>query len=197
MSDNVVVHGFETSNNFKVRIALGFKGIPFEFVTIDPADRSGIQGMSGQPLTPVMVHGDVVMFDSAAILRYLEANFPDTPKLFSTDPTIMREIESWETYCRVDLHGALWMVVEQRITGQSDPEVPLRAAELFAAATARLEERLDGHDWLVDDRVTAADVAGGATVHRVRNLGAFDVPEDRPRTYAWSERVMAFDPGAG
>ena len=65
----LVIHGFETSNNFKVRVALGFKGIDYRFETIDPSDRAGMVKISGQPFTPVMVHGDVVMFDSAAIVR--------------------------------------------------------------------------------------------------------------------------------
>ena len=38
----VVIHGFETSNNFKVRVALGFKGIDYRFETIDPSDRGEI-----------------------------------------------------------------------------------------------------------------------------------------------------------
>ena len=39
MSTDVVVHGFETSNNMKVRVALGYKGIPYQFRTIQPQDR--------------------------------------------------------------------------------------------------------------------------------------------------------------
>ena len=34
----VIVYGFETSNNMKVRVALGYKGIPYQFKAIDPAD---------------------------------------------------------------------------------------------------------------------------------------------------------------
>ena len=82
MSSPLVIHGFETSNNFKVRVALGYKGIPYEFRTIDPSDRDEIHRLTGQFLTPVLQHGDVVLFDSAAILRYLEANFRDTPRIY-------------------------------------------------------------------------------------------------------------------
>ena len=89
----LVIYGFETSNNFKVRIALGFKGIGHRFETIDPSDRAALVEMSGQPFTPIMVHGDTTLFDSAAILRFLEANFLDTPKLFSSDYGTMRLIE--------------------------------------------------------------------------------------------------------
>ena len=66
MKPELTILGFETSNNIKVRVALGFKEIPYEFRTIDPADRSEIVRLSGQHLTPVLVHGDRVLFDSAA-----------------------------------------------------------------------------------------------------------------------------------
>ncbi|MCP3977966.1 MAG: glutathione S-transferase family protein [bacterium] len=44
MTPEIAVYGFETSNNMKVRIALGYKEIPYEFHTIDPRDRPGLFG---------------------------------------------------------------------------------------------------------------------------------------------------------
>ena len=194
MSD-IVIHGFETSNNFKVRIALGFKEIPYAFKTIDPADREAILEMSGQPFTPVMVHGDVVMYDSGAIIRYLEANFPGAPRLFSRDYGKMRDIETWEWFCRTELHEPLLIAVRQRISGEHDEVELARGAEILTAATAKLEARLADNEWLVGDRMTAADVTGGAVAHRFLGMDAYPFPEDRDATRAWTERVMAFDAG--
>ena len=193
----VVIHGFETSNNFKVRVALGFKGIDYRFETIDPSDRGEIVRISGQPFTPVMVHGETIMFDSAAILRYLEANFPDTPKLFSTDYFTMREIEKWEAFGRVTLHEPLWMMVKQRITGVSDDSETARANKLFAEATTELEAVLSNNEWLAHTRMTAADVTAVGVIRRVQDLELFDLPKGLPHMYAWAERVSAFDPGPG
>ena len=192
MSD-IVIHGFETSNNFKVRIALGFKEIPYAFKTIDPADREAILEMSGQPFTPMMVHGDVVMYDSGAIIRYLEANFPDAPRLFSRDYGKMRDIETWEWFCRTELHEPLLIAVRQRISGEHDEVELARGAEILTAATAKLEARLAANEWLVGDRMTAADVTGGAVAHRFLGMDAYPFPEDRDAIRAWTERVMAFD----
>jgi len=196
MSDQIVIHGFETSNNFKVRVALGFKGIDYRFVTIDPADRAGMVELSGQPFTPVMTHGDTVLFDSGAILRYLEANFPDTPKLFSTDYQTMRDIEDWEFFGRVDLHAPLMIMVRMRKRGDSDEAETARAATLFAEATDKLEAQLGNQEWLAHTRLTAADVTCGAVVHRLRAMDAFELPQNCPATYAWAERVMSYDRGA-
>jgi glutathione S-transferase len=196
MSDQVVIHGFETSNNFKVRVALGFKGIGYRFETIDPADRAGLVKISGQPFSPVMVHGDLVMFDSGAILRYLEGNFSDTPRLFSADYETMRGIEDWEWFGRTELHEALMIMVRQKKAGINDEAKTARAAELFAVATGKIEAALADSDWLAHSRLTAADVTCGAVVHRVAAMGAFEVPQDRPNTYAWADKVMAYDRGA-
>ena len=196
MSDKVVIYGFETSNNFKVRIGLAYKGIPFEFKTIDPADREEIYRLSGQPFTPVLVHGDVVMFDSSAILRYVDANFPGTLRLYEGDYGTMREIEGWESFARTELHEPLAIAVKQRLAGTHDEAELARAGALFGEASAKLEERLVDREWLVGDQLTAADVTAGAVVHRVRGLDAIPKTDDRPHTYAWSERVMALDPGA-
>ncbi len=193
----VVIYGFETSNNFKVRIALGFKGIDYRFETIDPSDRGEIVRISGQPFTPVVVHGDTVMFDSGAILRYLEANFPGTPKLFSEDYGTMREIEKWEAFSRTTLHEPLMIMVRQRIAGVSDDAETARATELFAEATAELEAALSDKEWLAHTRMTAADVTGAAVIRRVQEMGPFELPEDRPHMYTWAERVNALDPGPG
>lgn len=193
----LVVHGFETSNNFKVRVALGFKGIDYRFETIDPSDRAGMVEISGQPFTPVLVHGDVVMFDSAAIVRYLEANFAGTPKLFSSDYTTMRGIEDWEAFGRTVLHEPLMIMVRQRLAGTGDEAETTRAAQLFAAASSKIEAALAQSEWIAHTRMTVADVTCAAVVRRVREMGAFEMPDDRPATYALTERVMAFDRGPG
>ena len=107
MVNKVVVYGFETSNNMKVRVALGFKGIDYEFRSIEPRDRADLVRVSGQNLTPVLVHGGCVLFDSAAILRYLDANFPGTPKLFGDSHRQQWEIEDWELFARTELAATI------------------------------------------------------------------------------------------
>ena len=144
-----------------------------------------------------MVHGELVMFDSAAILRYFEANFPDTPRLFSSDYDTMRRIEDWEFFGRTELHEALMIMVRQRKAGIEDPDKTAHAARVFAAATGKLEEALADGQWLAHTRLTAADITCAAVVHRVAAMNAFEMPPDRPSTYAWADKVMAYDRGPG
>ena len=82
-------------NNIKARCALAYKKLPHERILVDPANREPVVKVSTQPLTPVLLHGDTVVFDSYAILLYLDANFPETPRLYRTDRASLKAIEAW------------------------------------------------------------------------------------------------------
>ena len=182
MADQVIVYGFETSNNIKVRIALWYKEIPYQFETIDPQDRSEIIRLSGQPFTPILVHGDRVLFDSAAILRYLEANFRDSTPLFSDDYQTMREIEAWEGFARRELALPMLTVLRSRLAGTLESSIVEKATTLFSETSELLDERLAEQDWLLGESMTAADVTAAPVVYRSFEGGLLE-PLERPGTY--------------
>lgn len=188
----LILYGFETSNNIKVRLALVHKGIPFEFRTIEPGDRDEVVRVSGQFLTPVMVDGDVVLFDSGAILRYLDANYPETPKLYGNSHLQQWEIEDWERFGRGPLAEPMMSLVHARVRGQDVPSaLQESAAEDFVAAVRKLEERLEGRRWIVGDEMTAADISCAAVIYRVRSSGILPWPGAVPRVEELTHRLMA------
>ena len=188
----MVVYGFETSNNIKVRLALEYKSIPYEFRSIEPGDRDELLRISGQFLTPVMVDGGTVLFDSAAILRYLDANFPDTPKLYGGSQAEQWEIEDWERFGRGPLAESMTSLVHARVTGQAvSREQQASASKAFETAVRGLEARLDGRQWIVGQGITAADITCGAVIYRVRSSGVLPWPTGSPRSEALADRIMA------
>lgn len=193
----LVLYGFETSNNMKVRVGLGFKGIDYEFRTVDPKDRTELVRVSGQQLTPVMQHGDVVLFDSAAILRYLDANFPDTPRLFGERHREQWEIEDWELFARTELASPMMNVVHRRVYGEPvDDALLARCAADYERAATKIAERLGaGGGWLAGGRMTAADVTAAAVVFRIRQAALFPLPAADERLSGWVDRVMSYDAG--
>jgi len=194
MKPEVVVHGFETSNNMKVRVALGFKEIPYEFRTIDPSDRTEIVRLSGQHLTPVMAHGDRVMFDSAAILRYLEANFRGRPPLFGSSRDEQWAIEDVELFARTTLAGPMMEVRHHHAAGGTvDDAMQARCTSAFQEAATTLIKRMAGREWLVGDRMSAADVTAAAVMYRIRTAGFFEFPPGVETITGWVDRVMAYD----
>ena len=208
MSESITLYDLAPSpNNVKVRIALNYKGLNYEKVPVDGADRSTVIKISGQPLTPVLTHGDRVIFDSAAILRYLDGNFRDTPPLYSSNPDVMREIEKWETIGRTEVLRPIGMVFGQFFQPARDPQKLEPANTLLRDATAKYEERLSKASWLVGEAMSAADVTAAPPIflamltpelgsrNRVHAFFAehLKLGEGRDAVRAWASRVMAYD----
>ena len=194
MTDPITIHGFETSNNMKVRVALGYKGLPYTFEPVDPGDRSRLVALSGQQLTPVMQHGAVVLFDSAAILRYLDVAFPDTPRLFGTTRDEQWAIEDWELFARAVLARPMMDLVHTRVQGGDvDPGMERRTTTAFHDAMRQLIEGLGTREWLVGTHMTAADVTTAAVVHRIRSAELLAMPAAADSLGPWVERVMRYD----
>jgi len=194
-------------NNVKVRLALGFKGIPHERIAIDPADRSNLVEISGQPLSPVIRHGETVLFDSHAIIRYLDANFREGARLFSPEREEMKAIETWERHARGPLGQGVGIMFGQYFADPKDPAAFERACASIREATACIEEQLAQGPWLLGERLTAADLfcipfanlasLTDATAGDSPILGFFrehfDLGAGREHTRDWVARGMAFD----
>jgi glutathione S-transferase len=151
-------------NSKKVRLALGYKGVPYEKKSVDPMDRAKIVEISGQPLTPVLVHGKTIVFDSGAILRYIEANVKREPRLFSADYDEMKRIETWEAYAKKDIGPHVGTIFGAIFGGPKDPPLLKKAAESFNDAVRRLEGDLGPDGWLIGSAPTAADICCAAWI---------------------------------
>ncbi len=202
-------------NNIKVRIGLNYKGIPFERrpIPMQPgvppsqSDRSSLTALTRQPFTPVLEHDGIRMFDSSAILRYLEANFPETPTIVSPDYNTMREIERWESFGRTQANQPVSIIFGQAMSEAPDPSECQRACQLAHQLTAATEERLVEHDWLATDHLSIGDIVvapllfyamvpdAAAAANPIARLFQqhLDLGPERERTRAWVQRVMAYD----
>jgi glutathione S-transferase len=194
-------------NSIKVRLALGLKGIEHKRVMVNPMDRSVVVELSGQPLTPVLTDGERVIYDSYAILRYLDANHPDGPRLYSADRDEQKAIEEWELFGRVKLGEYVGVMFGQFFAPEKDPAAFKRANELLAKRAGKLEDALADQDFLLGERPTAADLTCAPFVsyglleakeHKEGSIARFfaehlRLPERFPRTRAWVARTMAFD----
>jgi glutathione S-transferase len=136
-----------STNVERVALALGHKGLTADWVDVDPADRSEVERISGQPLVPVLELDGRVIVDSTAIIEELERLHPSRP-LYPADPARRAEVEVF-----VDWFNRVWKgppnELEAEVT-KPDPDrerVGAFGAEI-SGALDRFEALLQGRDYL-------------------------------------------------
>jgi len=128
-----------STNVERVALAAGHKGVAVEWIDVDPDDRSPVEAISGQPLVPVLVVGDDVLFDSPRILEWLEERFPQPP-LLPVDPPARAEVR---IFC--DWFNRVWKRAPNAIA--DDGPTDALAAEMHAHL-ALFEDLLAGRDYI-------------------------------------------------
>ena len=136
-----------STNVERVALAAGHKGIELEWVDVAADDRSPVEQVSGQPLVPLLVDGDLVLPDSTAIIELLELRVPEPP-LYPADPSRRAELRVF-----IDWFNQVWKRPPNLIAVELERPEPdaARIAELGARMRASLdlfEDLLDGRDYL-------------------------------------------------
>ena len=136
-----------STNVERVALALGHKGLSVEWIDVDPADRSVVERLSGQPFVPVLELDGRVLADSTAIIEEFERLQPE-PALYPADRARRAEVEIF-----VDWFNRVWKrppnELEAELTrGEPDPAVVARLAGEVTAALPRFEALLDDRDYL-------------------------------------------------
>jgi len=76
---------FRSSASFRVRIALGLKGLAYDYVPVQIVKNEqyteGFDAMSPAHLVPLLKDGDAVLGQSLAIIEYLDETHPEPPLL--------------------------------------------------------------------------------------------------------------------
>jgi glutathione S-transferase len=79
---------YRSHANFRVRIALNLKGIAREdsFLHLGRGDQFAAEyrAINPQMVVPTLIHGDIKLFQSLAILEYLNEKYPE-PQLLPAD----------------------------------------------------------------------------------------------------------------
>jgi glutathione S-transferase len=196
-------------NSVKVRVALGWKGLDYEIREMMAADRGPMIEAAGWPLVPILLDGEVVMRDSAAILHYLEANYRDAPSLTPTSRDDIRSAEALLARLNPEILGIQYGLEEEIRKPEAERDLGRLAAGRTAmvAALERLDRRLDADPWLVGGAMSLYDIILACNLLPTRPPAkfveqsplwrffadhlAFD--RERPAVEAWVDRVVAHD----
>ncbi len=208
MSDaaRIRVHRIAFSTNVeRVALAAAHKGVPVEWVDVDPADRSAVVALSGQDLVPVMETPEgAVVADSMAIVEWLESHVA-RPALWPPDACSRARAD-----IAVEWFNGVWKAPPNAIADALAGEQPdqLRIATWSAQLGAwltRFEVLLGGRDFLLGDRLGVFDVCAFPFLKYGVIVPARDDPDpfhhvlhehqrqaaDLPLLSAWIARVDA------
>ena len=137
-----------STNVERVALAAALKGVTVEWVDVDPADRSELVRVSGQPLAPVLIAGTgaaaEVVSDSPRILHWLEQRYPQPP-LLPADPAARAEVE---IFC--DWFNRVWKLSPNAIDAELGKAAPDLAA--IAGWSADMRRALDLFEALLTGR---------------------------------------------
>jgi glutathione S-transferase len=139
-----------STNVERVALALGHKGLTVDWIDVEPADRSEVERISGQPLVPVLEVDGRVIADSTAIIEELERLHP-SPPLYPADPARRAEVEVF-----VDWFNRVWKGPPNQLEAElssADPdrETVDRLGTEISGALDRFEGLLHSRDYLFGD----------------------------------------------
>jgi glutathione S-transferase len=173
----------------RAAIALDEKGVAFERITVDLADKPDwFLAISPLGKVPLLQVGDAVIFESAVILEYLEETQPNP--LHPADALLRAEHRAW-----IEFGSSVLMDLWSFYTATDEAAFQAKTKQL-AEKFARLEQRLGEGPYFDGARFSLVDAAFGPVF---RYFDVFDRIADfgmlagKPRLAAW-RRALAQRP---
>ena len=187
-----------TVNCRKVLAGLDFLQAPFERVHVDyfkgEQKEPAYTAINPNASVPAMKDGDLVLWESNAILQYAadklgrDSAYPrDLRTRADINRWLLWESSSWFPSCYVFL---VENCVKPLLGAQPDPAVLDAQAAQFHKLAGILDARLAGQPWVAGDQPTIADIALAAPMHMHAEQ---QLPlADHPNLKRWmTERVEA------
>lgn len=179
----------------RVTAAAAAMGIDIEIVNIDlfkgESHTPEFLELNPHGLSPVMVDGDFVLYESAAINLYLAEKAGSdlagrtTEERFQILQWMFWSGEQWRVFATLTFDE----VLGKKFMGQfADETIVKLAADKIRTAAAVLDAHLAKHDYIVGDRLTLADfdIAGPFSQNERTKIPL----NDFPNLVAWQQRLL-------
>jgi glutathione S-transferase len=193
--------------SWRVLLALEHKGLQYEsrLLQFDKQEHQSPHMLKLNPRgrVPVLKDGDYVVFESVAVLYYLDVKYPERP-IFGTNPeeagVIMRVICEFQAYAEPALARIVAGILADRVSEDNDALTD--AMHVVAREARTIEGRLSKEDWIVGASVSATDMVIFPWIQLLRRvlrrepaaeLGARFLPMERnyPALARWIQRIEA------
>ena len=194
---------YRSQASFRVRIALNLKGPQreHEFLHLEKGDQfaADYRAMNPQMVVPTLIDGDTKLFQSLAILEYLDEKYPKPP-LLPADPAARAWVRGLALINIADSHP----LIVPRIRHYLTDDLGLSQEQLLgwiqhwmgaglAAMEALLAEHRESGDFCHGDRPTIADIGLVTQVTPAKTFGGDLAPYPRVvRIYDSCMAIQAF-----
>lgn len=196
--------GRDTSLNVQKPLwALLELNVPFERIDAGGAygklDTPEYKALNPNGVVPTLVDGDVVVWESNAVTRYICAKW-GKGSLWADDPGQRATQDMWMDWQQTTFNPAFQPVFVELVrvpTAKRDMEKVAGFAKKAGALLGQLESWLDGRDFISGKALGMGDIPVGASLYRY-----FELPIERPSLprveayYARLQERQAYRDGA-
>lgn len=139
---------FRSSTSYRTRIALNLKGLDYNYIAVNLAQdeqrQNAFQSLNPQGLVPVLQADDLLLYQSPAILEWLEEVYPDSP-LLPKDAAGRMQVRALSALIGCDIHPINNRRVLQYLRNElsvDEDEVMVWCARWMKEGFDALEKRL-------------------------------------------------------
>ena len=173
------------------------KGIVLDVKPVNPGtDDPEFREASPFGRIPGFRDGDFAISDSTAIITYLEAKYPEPP-LIPLDPKSRARVIWYEEFADTILVGKLAPIFFNRVVAKllgRVADLPLAdklESEELPPLLDYLEKTIPASGFLVDDRLTLADLAVATVFVNMSHAKVEILAERHPKTVSYLDAILA------
>jgi glutathione S-transferase len=172
----MTLYGTPGTRSLRAAWALEEVGAQYDYVKVDlragEGRRPPFSDLNFIGKVPVLIHADVVIAESAAIVNYVGRRFPEARLLADDSPALHAAYDRWAFFIMTELEEPLWTRAKHSFALPK----PYRHAAVLPTAEYEYKRMVDvmakdlgDNDYLVDQRFTGVDILAGHTLSWGKN----------------------------
>jgi glutathione S-transferase len=188
------LYGFGPTRSLRALWGLKELDVDFEFVPVNlragDNRRPDFLRLNPAGKVPVLVDGDLVVTESAAIILYLAEKYPEKG-LMPADLKQRARVYRWMMFAVTELEQPLWRITRHTMLYPEDKRLPQDVAlarQEFVTMAAILDRHLEGRQFIVGDGITIADCV---TAYLIDWANEQHLIDDYPQLRSYLERMYA------
>ncbi len=173
----------------KAKTAFYEKGIAFDEKMLDGSEPAASAFAALWPIGkfPVLVEAGGLVFEATGIIEYIEARFPDSPRLIPADPLVAAEVRMWDRFFDNYIATPQQRLVDIAL-GREHDDGGDRWRAALDTAYALVDARMQQREWAAGD-FSMADCAAAPQLLYADWTHA--IPKRFAALWAYRDRLLA------